>query len=380
NDWTLIFFVPTEKVFAPAITLRNRITSVFIGIAALAFVTIFGLSRRVSRTIQRLSEAAAEISRGNLDVTVRATSQDEIGSLAGSFNRMAQDLREQREQIFSHNMELALKIEERTAELRESEEKFRKLIESVPIGIGMGTPEGRIIDINPMVLLMFGYGSKDEFIEAPISSYYADPKEREHYLALMKRDGFVHGLETRMKRKDGTIFWVSITSLVHEDTDGSVSFITTIQDITERQKAFEALSRSEGLLKKVLETLPVGVWITDRDGRIVQVNETGRQIWAGAKYVGIEQYGEYKGWWLASGKRIEPEEWAAARAIIKGEVSLNEEIMIECFDGSNKIILNSALPIRDSAGDITGAIIVNEDITERKLAERSVARERDFSR
>lgn len=129
--------------------------------------------------------------------------------------------------------------------------------------------------------------------------------------------------------------------------------------------------KSGELLETVLETLPVGVWIMDREGRIVQGNQAGQRIWAGAHYVGIEQFGEYKGWWRASGKRIAPGEWAAARAIQNGETSLNEEIEIECFDGTHKVILNSALPIRDQSGDVIGGIIVNVDISERvELEER----------
>jgi signal transduction histidine kinase len=118
--------------------------------------------------------------------------------------------------------------------------------------------------------------------------------------------------------------------------------------------------------------LPVGVWVTDRRGRIVEGNPAGKQIWAGARYVGIEQYGEYRGWSVSTGKRIEPDEWAAARAITRGETSLAEEIEIECFDGTHKFILNSAIPLRDPDGRITGAIIVNQDITERKRAEEQL--------
>jgi PAS domain S-box-containing protein len=130
--------------------------------------------------------------------------------------------------------------------------------------------------------------------------------------------------------------------------------------------------RSESLLSKVLENLPVGVWITDQNGKVVHGNLASQQIWAGARYVEIEQYGEYKGWWLDSGKLIQPEEWAAARAVRHGQTSLNEEIEIECFDGTHKIMLNSATPILDEQKAIQGAIVVNEDITQRKHAEQAI--------
>ena len=129
------------------------------------------------------------------------------------------------------------------------------------------------------------------------------------------------------------------------------------------------LPQSPELLKLILEMLPVGVWVLDRDGRIVYGNAAGQKVWGGARYVAADQFGEYKGWWRDTGRLIEAAEWAAARAISQGETSLNEEIEIECFDGAHKIILNSALPIRDDHGAVIGGIVVNLDITERVALE-----------
>ena len=145
------------------------------------------------------------------------------------------------------------------------------------------------------------------------------------------------------------------------------------QDITARKQAEQTLRETERTLRSVLEALPVGVWIMDAGGTIVHGNPAGLEIWAGARYVGPEQFGEYKGWWLSSGKPIAAEEWAAARAIRNGETSLGEEIEIECFDGTHKILLNSAIPLFDDQHAVEGAIIVNQDITARKRAERELA-------
>lgn len=137
------------------------------------------------------------------------------------------------------------------------------------------------------------------------------------------------------------------------------------------ENEINALMQMPGLLERMLDVLPVGVWLIDQTGCIVHGNPEGLRIWAGSRYVSAEQFGEYKGWWRSTGKRIEPEEWAAARAIRKGETSLNEEIEIECFDGTREIILNSAMPLRNEAGEIIGGIIVNVDITDRiRMEER----------
>ena len=129
------------------------------------------------------------------------------------------------------------------------------------------------------------------------------------------------------------------------------------------------------LLEQVLDTLPVGVWVLDRDGRIMFGNPAGRAIWGGARYIGIEEFGEYRGWWADTGEPIAPEEWAAARAILKGETSLNEVVHIETFDGAQKTILNSAVPLRSLDGEHPRArSCVNQDITEQRAAEEALRR------
>jgi two-component system cell cycle sensor histidine kinase/response regulator CckA len=128
------------------------------------------------------------------------------------------------------------------------------------------------------------------------------------------------------------------------------------------------------LFEQVLDALPIGVWMLERDGRIVFGNPAGRAIWGGARYIGLEGLGEYRGWWADSGQPIAAEEWAAARAILKGETSLNEVVLIETFDGVQKTILNSAVPLRSLDGSIAGAILVQQDITDQRAGQEALRR------
>ena len=153
--------------------------------------------------------------------------------------------------------------------------------------------------------------------------------------------------------------------------------VASHEDMTPRKHLEQAHRETERTLRSVLEALPVGVWIMDRNGRIVHGNPAGQQIWGGARYVGPEEFGQYKGWWLATGLPIAAEEWAATRAIRKGETSIGEEIEIECFDGTRKIILNSAIPLLDEHDAIQGAIVVNQDITSQKRGEAELRRAKE---
>ncbi|WP_448189442.1 PAS domain S-box protein [Azospirillum sp. sgz301742] len=172
-------------------------------------------------------------------------------------------------------------------------------------------------------------------------------------------------LSARTGLKGGT----EIVALCH-DFDTMANHLEA--QMRRREQAEEELRRSSGLLDLVMEHLPVGVMMIAADGRILRLNAASERIWAGRRMVGIDRYGEYKGWWADTGKPVEAHEWAAARAITKGETALGEEIDIECFDGTSKTIRNSAVPLRSGDGAIVGAVVVNEDITERRVARQAL--------
>jgi PAS domain S-box-containing protein len=142
----------------------------------------------------------------------------------------------------------------------------------------------------------------------------------------------------------------------------------------ERSRNLDALAQSTRLLQQVLETLPVGVWVVGPGGRIIYGNAAGQQLWGGTRYVGIDGFDQFKGWWVESGRPIAPDEWAAARAVRHGEISLNELIRIQGFDGSERVILNSAVPIMGAGGTIEGAIVLNQDVSEQRAAEEALRR------
>jgi CheY-like chemotaxis protein len=134
----------------------------------------------------------------------------------------------------------------------------------------------------------------------------------------------------------------------------------------------ELLLEREATSRKIFDTLPVGVIVVDEKGNISQINKEAAQIWGGIKLVDVNQFDEYKGWWAGNGRRIEAHEWAAARALEKGETSQYEIIHIEAFDGSKKTILNSATPIRNELNEITGSVAVLQDITHQQNIEAAI--------
>ncbi len=267
------------------------------------------------------------------------------------------------------------------AGLQQQVQQFRlqsAALEAAANGIIIADREGNIRWVNPAFTQMTGYTQEEVLGQNP-RLLKSEKHEPEFYRRMWETilAGEVWRGEMINLRKDGSLYTEEQTITPLIDENGEIAnFIAIKQDITERIVAERAVHQNEALFRKVLENLPVGVWIIDQSGKVIKTNTAGEQIWAGVWNVGIERYGEYKGWWLNGGELIRPEEWAAARAITLGETSINEEVEIECFDGTHRIVFNSAIPIRDELGAIQGAIVVEQDITERKRAEEVLNQER----
>jgi PAS domain S-box-containing protein len=189
------------------------------------------------------------------------------------------------------------------------------------------------------------------------------------------RAGQPFNIVYRIRRPDGIERTVQSQGyLVVNEQGDPVNVFGTTQDLTERKETEEAVRRSEQLLRLVLEAIPVGVVVVDPEGNVVLSNPASSRIWARLIHSGRERYATSKAWWHDTGEQIEPDEWASVRALIYGESSINEVIEIEAFDGIRKIIHNSAVPIRDERQAIIGAVVINEDVSAQKAAERDLER------
>ncbi len=118
NDWTLVLCVPTKSAFASAIGLRNKMIIIFLTASGIAAFLIYFFSRTISKPIENLTNASAEVAKGNLDVKVEVTSEDEIGRLSESFNKMVLELKESRDKLLDYSSDLELEVEKRTVELK----------------------------------------------------------------------------------------------------------------------------------------------------------------------------------------------------------------------------------------------------------------------
>ncbi len=128
-------------------------------------------------------------------------------------------------------------------------------------------------------------------------------------------------------------------------------------------------------LNAAMEALPIGVAILDNKGGQIRHNAEFTRIWGGTQPVeSIHEYKKYTAWWQDSGKTLQPEEWASARAVLFGEAALNQMLEIERFDGTHAFIINNAAPVFDAAGAVAGCAVAIQDITALRQAELAIQR------
>ncbi len=157
--------------------------------------------------------------------------------------------------------------------------------------------------------------------------------------------------------------------------------VRAIHYAIERKRMDEALeaARIEALneknrLEAVMESLPVGMAILDSQGGNIRSNGMFEKVWGGPppETHEISDYAHYKAWWVDTGKPVLPEQWASARAVQKGETVVGQLIEIERFDGKRAFVINSATPILDADGKLTGSAVAILDITDRIKAEEEL--------
>lgn len=263
-------------------------------------------------------------------------------------------------------------------ERNRSEALLRNVLDNLPVGVWIIDQDGAILHGNQASRKIWSgakYVGIDRYGEYKAwrldTGKLVEPGEWGAARAVQHGESILDE-ELEIECFDGSQKIILHSAVPIYDNSVIAGAIVVNQDITERKQAEQALSRSEALFKSAFQILPVGAWITDATGKIIFGNPAGQSIWAGARYVGIEQFGEYKAWWVSTGQPVAAGDWAVTRAIKNGETSLNEELEIECFDGTHKIILNSAIPVTDDQGQVYGVFVVNQDITHRKRSEQAL--------
>lgn len=157
--------------------------------------------------------------------------------------------------------------------LRESEERYRSLFDRMMDGVYRSTHNGKFVDVNPAMVKMFGYDSREEMLEIDIKKelYFAPEERGSHILDTGREEMDVY----RMKRKDGSEIWVEDHGYYVHDKNGNIIYHEgMLRDITNRKQIEDALAASEAELRALFASMHDVILVIDREGVYRKIGPT----------------------------------------------------------------------------------------------------------
>ena len=255
--------------------------------------------------------------------------------------------------------------QEVTRALKESEEKYRVLIETLPVGLAITTYDGRIITTNETVSRMLGY-SGSELERMNMNEIYRSPSYRREMLRILDEEGQVANFETIHVRKDGSTLPVSLNVIPYPlYSDGAL--LTVITDISLQRRSEEQIRQ----LSASVEQSPAAVMIMELNGAINYVNP---------KFVEITHYSFAE----AVGKSLsllnpgaKPAGYDEMWKSLKEARTWKGILRNLKKDGSGFWGEITVSPLKDNEGSITHFVAVMEDITSRRKAEQDLVKAKE---
>ncbi|MBU1080251.1 MAG: Cache 3/Cache 2 fusion domain-containing protein, partial [Spirochaetes bacterium] len=233
-DWVIGagVYVDEVSVYTDIIEAGRARTTGAMAAAGFVIAALVGLgglatARGITEPLRAMTRAAEAMTAGDLRPVSDMDSGDEIGTLAEAFNSMAGRIRAAMDG------------------LKASEEKYRGIYENAMEGMFRTSFDGRLLDANPALARMLGYASAREAIELIddiAGRVYENPSDRETFLANLRENGFVEGMEARFKKKDGSVIRMLMSARRIAAPQGGGEYIEGfIADIDRLKNAEERL-------------------------------------------------------------------------------------------------------------------------------------------
>lgn len=262
--------------------------------------------------------------------------------------------------------------EDRSAE-QERLRLFGTLFSRNPAPMSLSEADsGRIVDVNDAFLATTGYERMEILGRTSLElGLFADPKERDWALGLLKREGWLDGVELRIRREDGGLVIGRFSGGII-DMHGRRLLLTVMVDVTEQSELRDRLESQRRTLRQIIDGTRLGTWEWDVKG--------GRTVFN-------ERWAEIVGYSLAELEPTTIDTWA--RLVHPDDAPVSERLLAEHFagkteyyefegrmrrkDGSYVWILDRGkVTSRDGDGSPLMMFGTHQDITERKLMEDRV--------
>jgi len=246
-------------------------------------------------------------------------------------------------------------------------DNYQNLLDSISIGIYLTTPAGKIFYTNKAFVDILNYDTRESLLAVKATNLFKNPGDRERWKSLMEHEGVVHNFDVQLKKYDGSEIWVTDNARAIRGSDGRILYYEgSIQDITERKQAQDALKKSEEQFRTIADfTYNWEHWI----------NSEGEDIYISPS---VERITGYKPEEFLQDPRllfdiIQLEDKEKVREHFKAHSQHRQpslcEFRINKRDGKMCWIEHLCQSVYDENGKWLGRRVSNIDITERKLFE-----------
>ncbi len=255
---------------------------------------------------------------------------------------------------------------------------LQAIMDNAPDQIYVKDMDRRFLLVNKAILNRYDFTSPDQIIgkrDADLFDEEFDHFTRALETPILERGETFLNYETHYF-KDGQIHWILITKVPLRDPEGRITGLIGInRDVTERKHIEEKLREEHNLLQTILESVPDPVYVKDRESRFMMVN---RVIVEGLGLGSTEEIIGKTDFDLMSQDAALNHYEAEQSLMRSGHAIINQETVSQDSQNPEVVYLITKVPLRNPQGEIIGLVGVNRDITDRKRAENTLARERNL--
>lgn len=250
-------------------------------------------------------------------------------------------------------------------------ERLAATYEAATVGIAEADETGRFLRVNDALCNILGR-SREQLLKMTFFDYTHEDDRCEDISLYSRQIGGElanYSIRKRAVKPDGTTVYLDVFSSSVRDTAGRFRYgVRLVHDVTDAKRMEDRIRDSERHMRELLEALPAAIYTTDSKGRITFFNKAAVEM-AGR----VPQSGDE---WCVTWRLYEPDGTPLAHDKCPMAVALKQnrpvrgvEAIAERPDGSRVPFIPYPTPMRDTAGNLTGAINMLVDITERKESE-----------
>jgi Amt family ammonium transporter len=255
-------------------------------------------------------------------------------------------------------------------ELRRAEENFRGIFENAVEGIFRTTPRGEYLQVNPTLARIYGFESPAELMvhfKDISAQLYVEAERRNEFVRLLRERDAIFDFESAIRRKDGSVIWISENARVVKDEAGQVAYYEgTVMDISQRRAMQTALERQNALFGQLFQNSPLAIVLVDVHGNIVEVNRGFEALFG---YTRNEVLGRDNRLFIVPEDQLSEVNNVRQR-VLEGEI-IQRETVRRTSRGDLVPVNILGSPVR-IGGRTTNIFWVYQDISERKEFERQI--------